>query len=410
MKVLFLTLNYAPEEIGIGPYSTGTAEWLADAGHAVEVVAGKPYYPQWSVPEGWRGGLWRESTERGVRITRCPHYVPEKPSGLKRLVHHASFALTALWPMLRAALSDDHKPDVVLAVAPSMVAAGTALLAARLAGVPLWLHIQDFEVEAALATGLIEEDSSLAGAAAQVEAGLLREADMVSTISPAMIRKLHEKGVAEDATYEFRNWASIEDIVPLAAPSPYAAEWGLTDRKIALYSGNIANKQGIEIVVEAARLLAHRDDLVFVVCGNGPNRTNLEAEARDLDNILFRDLQPRERLPDLLGLADVHLLPQIAGAADLVLPSKLTNMLASGRAVVATADPGTGLAQEVEGAGLVVPPGDARAFADAIEQVLDDAAQAATLGKTAREKAVETWERSKILSAFEARLVALAKG
>jgi colanic acid biosynthesis glycosyl transferase WcaI len=122
---------------------------------------------------------------------------------------------------------------------------------------------------------------------------------------------------------------------------------------VAIYSGNIANKQGIEIVVEAARLLRHRKDLMFVVCGNGPNRARLIESSADLDNIQFHDLQPRERLSDLLGMASVHLLPQIAGAADLVLPSKLTNMLASGRAIAATAEPGTGLAAEVDGCGLI---------------------------------------------------------
>ncbi|MEL7691454.1 WcaI family glycosyltransferase [Citromicrobium bathyomarinum] len=409
MKVLFLTLNYAPEEIGIGPYSTGTAQWLAKAGHEVVVVAGKPYYPRWDVPQEWRGRLYRKSVEQGVSITRCMHYVPAEPSGSKRLAHHATFANAALMPMMKAALSGKRRPDVVLTVAPSMIAASTAILAARTARVPLWLHIQDFEVEAALATGLIDRDSTIAYRAVGVERAVLRAADRVSSISPAMVAKLIEKGVAPENTYEFRNWANIENIVPLTGLSPFQDEWSIGSRKVALYSGNIANKQGIEIVVDAARLLSHRDDLVFAVCGNGPNRANLERQASGLDNIQFHDLQPRGRLSDLLGLASVHLLPQIAGAADLVLPSKLTNMLASGKPTVATAEPGTGLALEVEGAGIVTPPGDTGAFVAAIEQVLDSADLAAKLGATAREKAVETWERSKILSAFEQQLVALSK-
>jgi colanic acid biosynthesis glycosyl transferase WcaI len=178
-------------------------------------------------------------------------------------------------------------------------------------------------------------------------------ADRVSTISPQMCAKLREKGVPADRIVEFRNWANIDEVVPLEGPSPYRAEWGIERPHVAIYSGNIANKQGIEIVVEAARLLRHRKDLMFVVCGNGPNRARLIESSADLDNIQFHDLQPRERLSDLLGMASVHLLPQIAGAADLVLPSKLTNMLASGRAIAATAEPGTGLAAEVDGCGLI---------------------------------------------------------
>ncbi|HZF46892.1 MAG TPA: glycosyltransferase, partial [Sphingomonadaceae bacterium] len=177
-------------------------------------------------------------------------------------------------------------------------------------------------------------------------------------------------------------------------------EWNITTPHVALYSGNIANKQGIELVIEAARLLQSRDDLTFVICGEGPNRARLEAEAAALPNMRLHDLQPRERLGELLGMATVHLLPQLAGAADLVLPSKLTNMLASGRPVVATADPGTGLADEVDGVGMVTPPGDAAAFAGAIASLVDDPESAARLGKAARERAEQRWSRKAILRGF----------
>ncbi|GAM05344.1 hypothetical protein MBENS4_2342 [Novosphingobium sp. MBES04] len=230
---------------------------------------------------------------------------------------------------------------------------------------------------------------------------------MVSTISPQMCAKLEEKGIASERIYEFRNWANINEVKPLAGVSSYREEWGIDRPHVAVYSGNIANKQGIGIVLEAARLLKHRKDLQFVVCGNGPNREKLVADSQGLDNIAFFDLQPRERLSDLLGMASVHLLPQIAGAADLVLPSKLTNMLASGRPVVATALEGTGLAAEVEGCGLVVPPEDAVQFAQAIEKLVDDDALRLRLGNAARDKAEKVWGKDKILQNFRQELAAL---
>ena len=163
-------------------------------------------------------------------------------------------------------------------------------------------------------------------------------------------------------------------------------------------------------MLEAARRLRGRTDLTFVVCGEGPNRATLEAAAADLGNIRFHDLQPRERLSDLLSLASVHLMPQLPGAADLVLPSKLTNMLASGRPVVATAAPGTSLALEVDGCGLVTHPGDSEAFARGIERLLDDRALAATCGKAARNRAEERWAKGPILERLDrtmrARLLA----
>lgn len=399
MRLLFLGLNYAPEEIGIGLYSGETLRGWVEAGNAGEVVAAHPYYPQWRVWPG-HGGGWKRSVEHGVAITRCPLYIPASPSGLRRILHHLSFAASSLWPMLRGAR---RKPDIVMTTAPSLIAAPVALLAAKLAGAQSWLHVQDFEVEAAAATGLVKGQGIGARLAHAFEGWVLRSFDLVSTISPQMCAKLREKGVDPARVFELRNWADIDGITPQDRPSPYRAEWAITTPHVALYSGNIANKQGIELVIETARILKERSDLTFVICGEGPNRARLEAEAADLPNVRIHDLQPRERLGDLLGMASLHLLPQLAGAADLVLPSKLTNMLASGRPVVATAAAGTGLADEVEGVGTVTPPGDAAAFAAAIAAMIDDPQRCAALGKAARARAEERWSRTAILRGFEDR-------
>lgn len=395
MKVLVVGLNYAPEKVGIAVYTAGMAEALVARGHEVRVIAGNPYYPAWRITDGYNAWAYSNATEHGVSVTRVPHYIPAEPTGLRRLLHHASFAASALVPSLWTALT--YRPDVVLTVAPSLIAAPVARVAAWMAGAQSWLHVQDFEVEAAFATGLLKGEGRGARAANWFERTVLKSFHRVSSISPAMCRRLVEKGVPAARVTELRNWADVDAVRPATAPSPYRQQWGVSTEHVALYSGNIANKQGIEIVLEAARHLQDRKDLTFVICGEGPNRANLERQAAGLPNLQFHDLQPKERLNDLLGLATVHLLPQIAGAADLVLPSKLTNMLASGRPVVATADPGSGLYDEVEGCGLLVKPDDGPAFAAAISQLLDKTTLRRELGVAARERALERWDRVNIL-------------
>ena len=357
-RVLIIGINYAPEPVGIGPYTAGLAESLVARGHRVSALVGKPYYPKWRIDPDHAGGGWTRAEENGVELTRCPLYVPAEPSGIKRIIHLASFAASALPPALKAALERrERRAQVVFAIAPALTSVITAWLAARLAGARLWVHVQDFEVEAALATGLLPQGSLIARVAGWAESRLLRLADRVSTISPQMCAKLRDKGVAPERVIELRNWADARFAPDSAGAQAIRAEWGLGDRKVALYSGNIARKQGIEILVEAARLLQQRDDLVFVICGEGPNRAELERLAQGLSNVQLHDLQPAARMGAMLTMADLHLLPQIAGAADLVLPSKLTNMLFSGRPVVATTEPGTGLYAEVEGCGAITPPG-----------------------------------------------------
>lgn len=408
MRIHLLSLNYAPEQIGIGPYSAEMAEAFAAAGHHVTVSTAKPYYPAWKIDAGYDRPGAIDRVHNGVAIRHHDLYVPARPSGLKRVIHYLSFACRVMPHMLRTAMRD--RPDIIMATAPSLIAAKVAILAGRMCGARTWLHVQDFEVEAAFATGLLPGGGFRSWFARLCERSVMTHFDVVSSISPQMCARLRGKGVAADRIVEFRNWADISAIRPLERESAYRAELGITTPHVALYSGNISNKQGVEILAQVARLLANRRDLTFVICGDGPSLPGLRAACDDLGNVRFIPLQPRERLNELVGLATVHLLPQKADAADLVLPSKLTNMLASGRPVVATAEPGTGLADEVEGAGLVVPPGDPQAMARGITRLLDDTLLRARTGAAARARAEARWEKGAILAAVQRRMHRLVGG
>jgi colanic acid biosynthesis glycosyl transferase WcaI len=402
MKILICSANFAPEPTGIGKYSGEMAAWLAASGHEVRVVAAPPYYPAWRVDPAYRWPLWRHETWQGVRVWRAPLWVPRQPGGLKRVLHLATFALSSLPVMLRQAA---WRPDVVFTVAPALVCAPAGWLTARLSGAQAWLHIQDFEVDVALQMGLLK-GPGLARLALALESWLLRRFDGVSTISRRMRERLQRKGVPEARTALFVNWADVQGVRPLAGPSPFRAELGLPDGvRVALFSGTLGAKQGLSVIPEAARLMAHRQDLLFLVCGHGPMQAELQAAARELPNLRLLPLQPLERLGDLLGLADVHLLPQSLEAEDLVLPSKLTGMLASGRPVVATCRTGTELGEVVSGCGRVVAPGDAPALVAALNELLDDAALREALGRRARDHAEQHLARDAVLGRMAKRLM-----
>lgn len=406
MRILICGINYTPELTGIGKYTGEMGAWLAARGHEVHVVTAPPYYPSWKPDPKYPAFLYKREIIDGVNVLRCPLYVPRRASGFRRIMHHLSFALSSAPAILLTALR--KKPDVIWVAAPAIAAAPAALLAARWAKTKSWLHILDFEADAAFDLGMIKGEF-LRRSVPKIESGILRGFSRVSSISDRMLERVLAKGVDASATALFPNWVDTDGIFPMPEPSPMRRELGIPeDTKVALCAGNMGQKQGLETLIEAARLLVSRKDILFLLCGDGAARPRLEASARDLENVRFLPIQPYDRLNVLLNLADVHLLPQRAEIGDLVMPSRLTGMFASGRPVVAMAAPSTQVAWVVPGKGVVVAPGDARAFSAEIARLLDNPAQCQKLGAAGRAYALENLRKDVLLEAFERELTALA--
>ncbi len=405
MKILFYGINFAPELTGIGKYTGEMAQWFAEQGHEVRVITAPPYYPAWKVSEGYQNTYAIEQWH-GVTVYRTPLWVPAQPSGLKRLIHLASFALCSLPTLFK---QWTWKPDVVWTVEPALMCAPAAVTFAKLNGAKSWLHVQDYEVNAAFDMGLIKA-KWLRGFVESCERWLMRCFDRVSSISGQMLKLARAKGIDESKIISFPNWVDISAIQPLKEVSPYRKELRISDDKIvALYSGNMGGKQGLEILAEAASIIAEQknENIQFVFCGNGAGRADLEQACTGLKNVMFLDLQPFERLGELLGLADIHLLPQRADAADLVMPSKLTGMLASGKSVIATATANTELGYVItKGAhcGLIVEPENGQALTQAIVSLSQNLEQRIEFGNNGRLYAESQLDKHAVLKEFERNL------
>lgn len=394
MRILIYSANFAPEPTGIGKYSGEMAAWLVAHGHEVRVVCAPPYYPAWQVDGKYRWPPYRREQWRGVDVWRTPLWVPKSPRGLTRLLHLFSFALSSFPVML---WQIGWRPEVVLTVAPAFMCAPAGLLTAWLCRAKRWLHLQDFEVDVAFNMGLLK-GRLLQSAALRMERLLLLRFDTVSTISGRMLQKLRAKGVPTGKTRYLPNWVDLTRIKP-SSSGAYRAQLGIAeDAVVALFSGTLNGKQGLMVIPAAAKLLRSRGDIVLVVCGDGVMKRELEAAAAGLPNIRFLPLQPSARVADLLASADIHLLPQSPDATDLVLPSKLSGMLGSGRPVIATCRAGTEISEIVSQCGLVVAPEDGAELALAITALADDAEKRGLLGRQARTLAEKNFERDAVLS------------
>lgn len=412
MRILIYGLNFAPELTGIGRFSGDMASWLAARGHEVRAVTAPPYYPAWQVADGYSGVWWRREKWQGVDVIRCPLYVPKLATGFRRMIHLISFALTSAAPAKWSGLF--WRPDVVFVVEPTAFVAPAGLAASWFSGALSWLHVQDFEFDAAIELGLLPR--VLSGTARGSERWLLRRFGVVSTISPRMVERLEGKGVPDSRTVMFPNWVDTGRILPDADGASFRSELGIgAETIVALYSGNIGEKQGIEQIATAAHYVRENrqagDPVVqFVLAGAGAGREVIEQAVRDhgLGDDTFRllPLQPEEKLPALLAMADVHLLPQRAEAADLVMPSKLGGMLSSGRPVVASAAAGTQISTTVTSCGEVVEPGDGDAIGAAVLKLARDPDRRKRLGEAARREAEMNWDRDAVLERFEAEILA----
>ncbi|HHT0105257.1 TPA: glycosyltransferase WbuB [Raoultella planticola] len=373
MKILIYGINYSPELTATGKYTGEMAEWLSAENQDVRVVTAPPYYPHWKVMPPYNSWKFMKENISGVLVFRCPLYVPKKVSTFKRIIHLTSFSLSSALQLFRNIF---WKPDIIICVAPTMICVPFAKLYSKITKAKLIIHVQDYEVDAMFGLNLAST-GILSGLARTFERWCLKQASLVSTISTTMLNKAVSKGVDSGKALYFPNWSELNRFKNINSDEVSLLRNELklpTDKKIILYSGNVGDKQGLEIIPDIAPLPAFSDS-IFLIVGEGAGKKRLEEKVQqcNLNNIIFRPLQPYEKLPFLLSIADCHLVIQKKGAADAVLPSKLTNILAIGGNAVITAETQTELGQLVNkypGVAVLVEPENASSLADGLIHAL----------------------------------------
>lgn len=370
--LLLVSTNYAPEHTGIGPYATQLAEHWAASGADAHVLAGMPHYPSWRLDPAYAGRWQARETRGGVTVHRRKHTVPARQTALRRALFEASLLAHQL-----AAPPRMPRPHAVVAQMPSLAG---AVVAARIAArhrVPFVPVVQDLMGAAAAQSGISGGDRA-AAVAARAERYALSRAALVGVIHDSFLPRVEAMGVDPARIRLVPNWSHV------ARPSKDRAEtrarlgWA-ADRQVVLHSGNMGLKQGLEVLVDAARLDPGVD---FVLMGDGNQRTALEQRAREVPNLHFLPPAETADFPDVLAAADVLAVTQRASVLDMSVPSKLTSYFAAGRPVIASVAAEGGTADEVRrsGAGVLVPPEDPGALLTTLKDLASDPARADRLG------------------------------
>ncbi|HKB45699.1 MAG TPA: WcaI family glycosyltransferase [Chitinophagaceae bacterium] len=375
-RILLIGGNFYPEPTGIGKYNGEMADFLANTGYQCTVITSYPYYPFWKTQEPYSGkAYWYKKETRAIAgtaitIYRCPQYVPQNPTGKKRMLLDLSFFLSSFFKIFH--LLFKKKYDYVITVAPCFQIGLLGLFYKKIKGAKLIYHMQDLQIDAARDLKILRSKLFITFLL-RIERFILKHADVVSTISAGMIKKIEAK-YKRTVTY-FPNWVDTKVLYPLQEKQKLKEDFGFRATDIiALYSGAIGEKQGLEDIIHAAKFLSKIPDLKFVICGSGPYKEKLKALKEELgtDNVHFLSLQPIEKLNGFLNMADIHLVLQKANAGDLVMPSKLTGILSVGGVAVITTSKNTSLYEmiSVNNIGIVAEPESRKELTAAIEKLI----------------------------------------
>jgi len=404
VRVAILGINYAPEQTGIAPYTTGLAAGLTKRGHDVRVFTGYPHYPRWKRNAPSFGFRADEEID-GVRVRRLNHHVPQKLSWFGRAAMELTFGLqlmTARW----------HRPEVVLCVTPPLLAAAMSAIRARLTwGRPsVGVLVHD------LYSRGVQETGATSGISARMvrvlESAALRLADDVTVIHEGFKTDLVDNlRVDPRRIREIRNWTHVGGPDPSASAAfRQSQRWG-ADEVVVLHAGNMGYKQGLGNVIAAAELAA-RGDLParVVLLGDGNQRASLEAAGAGVRNLQFIPPVSEEEYPAALGAADVLLVNERPGVAQMAVPSKLTSYFRSGKPILAATAAAGFTAGELaaSGAGVCVPADRPDLLLSEALRLGTDRALAMQLGDAGRRYCDELLSEEAALDRYERWIIDLA--
>ena len=400
MRVLLLSLVFAPDGVSTAVLMTELARELQGRGHQVTVVTTTPHYnldpearARQPLVRRW-AGLLATSEIEGIAV----HHVQVADKGRRvasRALDYLRFHALGTLRTLTAA----GRYDVVLAPTPPPTIGFQAWVLARARGARFIYNVQEIYPDVALSMGVLR-DGPLARALERAERKTYQRADRVVVISEWFRRRLEGKGVPAARLEVIPNFVDTEFIRPLPRDNAFARAHGLADRFVVLYSGNLGLTQDFESVLAAARRLENLADVRIVIAGNGARRDWLEGQlaGRAHPNVLRLDYQPGSAVPELYASGDVGIIPLKHHGAQDTFPSKIYSVMASGRPVIAAAEPDTELAWVVAhaGCGTVIDPERPDQLEAAIRALHADRAAAARMGASGRRHVVGAHSRDAV--------------
>jgi glycosyltransferase involved in cell wall biosynthesis len=370
MHVLFLSDNFPPETNAPATRLHEHARRWVRAGHRVTVVTCAPNFPRGEVFEGYRNRWLSRETIDGIEVWRVKTFIAANSGFLLRTLDFLSFMVMGVLGGLLP-----RRPDLVVASSPQFFAAvgGWALSALRRR--PFVFEVRDLWPASIAAVGAMRQ-SPLLRLLERVELFLYRRATRIVTVTHAFRDDLVARGVPAEKIDVVTNGVDLDRYAPTERDAGVAREFGVEECFVVGYLGTHGMAHALENVLDAAERLRDLDEVRFLFVGSGAAKAYLVAEAhrRGLTNVVFRDPQPKERMPELWGLCDVALVHlKDMPVFETVIPSKIFEGMGMARPVLLAGPDGeaAGIVRDT-GCGLWVPPEDPEALAHAVRRLATD--------------------------------------
>jgi colanic acid biosynthesis glycosyl transferase WcaI len=395
MRVLLLTLYFAPDVAANAVVMTELGEELASFGHQVTVVTTFPHYAGNVIDLRYRGRLIQREEYKSMRVVRTYLYTSlHKQRFLVRFLNYVSFNVLSTFAGLFSG-----PQDVILTPSPPLTIGLSAYIISRLKRIPYLYNVQDIYPDVVVKLGILRNPLAIA-LSRWLERFVYAGARHITVLSEGFRANLLRKGVPPQKLTVIPNFVDVDFIRPLPRGNAFCHRFELEDRFVVLYAGNLGHSQNLEHVLECAALLRDQDHIAFVIVGNGSRKPYLEAQARQmgLSNIHFIPFQPWEDVPDIYAAADVSLIILRKGIALDSVPSKAYTIMASGRPILAAVDPGSdawNLVQQAQ-CGLSVEPENSQSLAEAIRVLYADPVLRQRLGRNGREHVVRHYTRQAV--------------
>ena len=368
MKILFLTDNFPPETNAPASRTFEHArEWVL-AGHEVTVVTSAPNFPDGKVHDGFRNSWCTRSEIDGINVVRVKTYITANEGFLKRTLDYLSFMVTStIYSLAKTA------PDVVIATSPQFFTAVAGYIVSSIKRRPFILEIRDLWPASITAVGAMQP-GVLVQQLERLELFLYRKASLIISVTESFRSNLSSRGIDPNKIKVITNGVDLSLFKQQPVDLQLQKHLNLKDKFVVGYIGTHGMAHALEHLIQAAVQLREDPRYVFLFVGAGAAKSKLQKQAnqQNLTNVIFLDLQPKNKMPNLWSLCNVSIIPlSNKPLFTTVIPSKIFECMSMGIPLLASLPCGEAT-QIIESTncGIVVEPESPDAIVKALNKLI----------------------------------------